>query len=85
MTHDCECHQQIADSHESCCGYDNGRSPDCPTHGDGSGPRAVFQPISVAQAQAALDGTVRSAVRLLTGLTDSQLDELGAFDGEETR
>jgi hypothetical protein len=37
---DCECHHEATDSHESCCGHEDGRSPDCPIHGDGSGPRA---------------------------------------------
>jgi hypothetical protein len=29
----CECHREPG-SHELCCGYDDGRSPDCPIHGD---------------------------------------------------
>lgn len=29
-----------------------------------------------------LDGTVRSAVRLLTGMTDAELTDLGGFDDE---
>ena len=37
---DCECHHETG-SHSLCCGHDEGRSPDCPIHGDGSGPRAV--------------------------------------------
>ena len=45
---DCECHCESG-SHESCCGYADGRSPDCPTHGDGSGPNAVRQPFSSLQ------------------------------------
>ena len=31
----CECHQKSG-SHELCCGHADGRSPDCPIHGDGS-------------------------------------------------
>jgi hypothetical protein len=42
---DCECHRENTSSHESCCGYENGRSPDCPQHGDGSAPGSVRQPI----------------------------------------
>lgn len=40
MSADCECHRESG-SHESCCGYDEGRHPDCPIHGDGSGARAI--------------------------------------------
>ncbi len=32
---DCQCHKE-AGSHELCCGYADGRNPDCPIHGDGS-------------------------------------------------
>ena len=31
----CECHRETG-SHELCCGHDEGRSPDCPIHGDGT-------------------------------------------------
>ena len=31
---ECACHNEIG-SHELCCGHDEGRSPDCPIHGDG--------------------------------------------------
>lgn len=43
MSADCECHRESG-SHESCCGYDEGRHPDCPIHGDGSGPNAIRRP-----------------------------------------
>jgi hypothetical protein len=33
---DCICHREMAVSHQLCCGYDEGRNPDCPIHGDGS-------------------------------------------------
>lgn len=38
---ECVCHdygRQHHDSHESCCGHDDGRNPDCPIHGDGTTP-----------------------------------------------
>lgn len=34
----CTCHREATTSHEACCGHDEGRDPDCPQHGDGSGP-----------------------------------------------
>lgn len=37
---------------------------------------------SIAAALDALDGSTRSVVRLLTGATDAELDELGGFKGE---
>lgn len=40
----CECHTESG-PHDLCCGYEDGRSPDCPMHGDGSGTNAVAQPI----------------------------------------
>lgn len=40
----CECHREPAASHELCCGHADGVSPDCPQHGDGSGPRAERTP-----------------------------------------
>jgi hypothetical protein len=44
----CECHRETG-SHELCCGHPEGRNPDCPTHGDGSGPNAVHQPVGFAR------------------------------------
>jgi hypothetical protein len=36
---DCTCHRGYPGSnHEGCCGHDDGRDPNCPQHGDGSGP-----------------------------------------------
>ena len=37
---ECTCHREVLDSHEACCGHDEGRCPDCPFHGDGSGPQS---------------------------------------------
>lgn len=33
----CDCHHESGD-HDGCCGYDGGRSPNCPVHGDGTTP-----------------------------------------------
>ena len=41
----CTCHNDFSTTHESCCGHDDGRDPDCPYHGDGSGPGAIHSPI----------------------------------------
>src|SRR6516165_5220557 len=32
----CTCHHENTDSHELCCGHEDGRDPNCPIHGDGS-------------------------------------------------
>lgn len=32
---ECICHNEPGINHESCCGHEDGRSPDCPIHGDG--------------------------------------------------
>lgn len=43
---ECNCHRGYPESnHEGCCGHDEGRNPDCPFHGDGSGPGAIHTPI----------------------------------------
>lgn len=32
---ECTCHHEPTEkTHELCCGYANGRNPDCPRHGD---------------------------------------------------
>lgn len=41
----CTCHNDFSTTHEACCGHDDGRDPDCPYHGDGSGPNAVREDI----------------------------------------
>jgi hypothetical protein len=39
MSAECSCHHEYSrHNHEECCGHDEGRDPDCPFHGDGSGP-----------------------------------------------
>lgn len=43
-----------------------------------------INPDEVRDALAQLDGTTRSAVKLLTGLDDATLDELGGFREEES-
>lgn len=37
----CECHHEATNSHESCCGHEDGRNPDCPIHGDGTTGRST--------------------------------------------
>ena len=83
----CECHFEATDSHDGCCGHEDGRNPDCPIHGDGSGPNAIRRPFTSEQRSrrtlpealdAAKDGTEFGQV--LQGLF-SALEE--AMDGDD--
>lgn len=40
---------------------------------------------TIEQALRGVDGSDRGTVRLLTGFTDAELDNLGGFAGEEKR
>ena len=67
----CECHHEATDSHETCCGHDGGRNPDCPTHGDGSGPNAIRQPITMGElldAAAAVDDNGQAFGAVINGM-----------------
>lgn len=33
---ECQCHKETGTNHEQCCGYTDGRNPNCFFHGDGT-------------------------------------------------
>jgi hypothetical protein len=47
---ECTCHRETGTNHEQCCGHDEGRDPDCPFHGDGSGPQSHLVDNRIAEA-----------------------------------
>lgn len=80
---DCECHFEVTDSHETCCGHEDGRNPDCPTHGDGSGPRSrrqrrtLSEALDAAQDAAQFKKVIQGLFRSLEAAIDAENDEEG--------